>query len=72
MFAPFQITRKISSPAEKMTMFSLKGIARKVILQFGIMIGNALVVHACVYILLFCRFRCVLSRCLPLDTSSIS
>ncbi|KAL5517665.1 hypothetical protein EMCRGX_G003253 [Ephydatia muelleri] len=30
MFAPFQITRKISSPAEKMTMFSLKGIARKV------------------------------------------
>ena len=49
MFAPFQNTRKISSPAEKMTMFSLKGIARKVILQFGIMVGNALVVHACIY-----------------------
>ena len=34
MFAPFQIRRKISSPIAKMSLFSLKGFARKVNLQF--------------------------------------
>lgn len=34
MFVPFQIRRKISSPAANMTTFSLIGIAPKVTLQF--------------------------------------